>query len=98
MRAAATFLLASCLLGFIAIIPAGVLPKPYGLWLTIPLLFAGAFLAFTLTARSMEGRLSSFGDIALAFTDARSMLLSWSIYAAAMAVVTGLIALLAKAT
>jgi hypothetical protein len=92
MKAAIAFIVLLVVLGYVAMIPAGVMPRPYGLWVSVPLLFASVFIAFAVTMRFAEGRLSSFSDLAIATRDGKDMFLSWALYAACMIVATGIVA------
>lgn len=97
MKAAISFLVLSVLLGYAALVPAAVIPKPYGLWISIPLLFASTFAAIGLTMRIDEGRLRRLSDVAAALNDGKDLFLSWAIYMGSMTIVGAVIALLACA-
>lgn len=83
-------------LAYLAMLPAGVMPKPYGLYLSIPLLFASIFVSFSITASIHDGRLESFSDLKAAFAEGASQFLSWSLYMAVMLSITGLVFLIAQ--
>ncbi|EKT4522770.1 hypothetical protein QEM13_002013 [Pseudomonas putida] len=96
MKGALSFLVLSITLGFAAFLPASVIPKPYGIWLSIPLFFASIFASFGLTMRIAEGRLASLKDVTSALNDGKDLFFSWSIYMAAMTSIAGVISLLLK--
>lgn len=96
MKGPISFLVLNIALGFAAFLPASVVPKPYGLWISIPLFFASVFASFGLTMKISEGRLSSVEDVVAALRDGKDLFFSWAIYIAAMTVIAGTIALLAK--
>lgn len=95
MKAAISFMVLSMVLGYASLLPASVIPKPYGLWLSIPLLFASTFAAIGLTMRIDEGRLRSLSDVAHALRDGKDLFFSWAIYMGLMTIAAGVIALLA---
>ncbi|MBC3465029.1 hypothetical protein [Pseudomonas sp. RW10S2] len=97
MKAAISFLVLSVLFGYASLLPAAVIPKPYGLWVSIPLLFANTFAAFGLTMRINDGKLRSLADIAAALSDGKDLFLSWSIYMGSTTIIAGVIALLVRA-
>lgn len=83
-------------LAYLAMLPAGVMPKPYGLYLSIPLLFASIFVSFSITASIHDGRLESLSDLKAALAGGTSQFLSWALYMACVVSVTGLIFLVAQ--
>lgn len=97
MKAAISFLVLSIVFGYASLLPAAIIPKPYGLWVSIPLLFASTFAAFGLTMRIGEGRLRSLADVAAALNDGKDLFLSWAIYMGSMTIIAGVIALLVRA-
>lgn len=92
MKGAIAFTVLLAGLMYVAAIPAGVLPKPYGIWVSVPLLFVSVFIAFGITMRFSEGRLSTVKDLAAAIRDGKDLFLSWAIYAICMIVGTGIVA------
>lgn len=97
MKAALSLVTLSIIFGYMALIPGAILPRPYGLWISIPLIFVGFFSAIGISMRISEGRLRSLRDLVSSLREGRDMLISWSIYMMAMIVITGVIALVANA-
>lgn len=97
MKAAISFVVLSIVLGYASLLPASVIPKPYGLWFSIPILFGSTFAAIGLTMRIDEGRLRSLSDVSDALKDGKDLFFSWAVYMGLMAIVAGAIALLAGA-
>ncbi|AXF52819.1 MAG: hypothetical protein [Podoviridae sp. ctdb7] len=97
MKIALTFLLLTIAFGYLALAPAAILPKPFGLWVSIPLLFASVFASFGLAMKVDEGRLRSLKAVAEALKEGKDIFFSWAIYMAALVGISGAIALLAWA-
>lgn len=97
MKAVISFLVLSIVFGYASLLPSAVIPKPYGLWVSIPLLFASTFAAIGLTMRIDEGRLRSLVDVTAALNDGKDLFLSWAIYMGSITIIAGVIALLIRA-
>lgn len=97
MKAAVSFLVLSIVLGYASLLPVAVIPKPYGLWVSIPLLFGSTFAAIGLSMRIDEGRLRSLSDVTTALNEGKDLFLSWAIYMGSMSLIAGAIALLVRA-